>query len=343
MVDLTKKKKKEHFSPKGSRLQFEKSFISPLWGTSRNFATQSTYTNAEIETLLKNPYSNYAKLQEISTYFWNNSPFYQNVIYYLATLLTFDYVMSPTALDKESVIKKRLAGSSYFVKNTNVRTQFPSMMVRTLVNGETYWYDMSSDKEKSIMEEIPSKYCQLAYIDDKTGLWRYYVDFTKIPTTSLGELPNEIIEAYNRYQDMSREDKKKKRKDKYLDIEIPNYLYLVSDKSFAMFVHKEKHQHDYPFLASMFVDINTYEYNKSYMDTYLKESNIKLVHLRIPVDEEGCPLFDKDIVDIYHESAKDHLPSSTSPLTNPFEVQTLNFDKVQDSALGVTKNAKEQV
>jgi hypothetical protein len=352
VADLTKKKPKKFYVPRNHNYsrKYEKSRINPIYGDIKKNATQASYTNANIETYLKNPYANYLKLQELSNYFWRNSPFYQNVIYYLGTLLAFDYVLapilSPSDVEKLNVsaLKKRLYSSAYTVKNTDVRCQFAKMMIRMLLNGETYWYDMSDSKNNKVrFEEIPSEYCQLAYIDDD-GLWRYYVNLSEIPSTYLSTLPNEIKIAYKRYIQLDHTTKKEKVLNRELGIEIPNYLHLVGDKGVAMFVHQNKHTHDYPFLASMFPDLNTFEYNKSYMDEYLKEHNIKLVHLKIPTDKEtGEPLLDHDFINEFHESAKDHLPSSTAPLTNPFEVQTLNFDKVQDSALNVTKNAREQV
>jgi uncharacterized protein YukJ len=219
------------------------------------------------------------------------------------------------------------------------------MLARTLVNGETYWYDLSEAKnETPIIQEIPSKYCQMAFIDDKTGLWRYFVNLSLLNKESLVELPPEITEKYEKYITLTRDEQKMKVLNEEFGTQIPNHLYLVTPKGFSIFIHKQKAQHDYPFFSSMFVDINTMEDNKEYMDEYMKENNIKLVHLRVPIDKEtGKPLMLKEFIEEFHNSAKEHLPKSVAPLTNPFEVQTLNFDKVQDTALNVLKDSKEVV
>lgn len=343
VVDKSKvNDKREFFVP---RNQFSKSYVHPIWTRNNNSgSTGKKYTNAQIDTMLQNPYMNYKQLQDVSNYFWRTSPFYQNIIYYLGTLMTFDGVLAPNSvIDNASALEKRLLSSALAVKKINVKSTFPSMMIRTLLNGETYWYDLSSEKEGiTLIEEIPSKYCRLAYIDDITGLWRYYVDLSLIESTSLYELPPEIIKAYNGYLKLDRTQQKEKTFNPDLNMEVPNYLHLVGENGHAIFVHKDKSQHDYPFLASMFKDINTLEENKDYMDEYLKESNIKLLHLKIPINKEtGEPLLEEGFIRAFHDSAKEHLPASTAPLTNPFDVKALNFDRVQDAALNVTKNSKE--
>jgi hypothetical protein len=339
--------KREFFVP---RNQFSKSYVHPIWTRNNNFSSiGKAYKNSEIDKMLLNPYMNYKELQNVSNYLWQTSPFYQNIIYYLSTLITFDGVLAPNSVtdvvNNASALEKRLLGSALTVKKIDVKNTFPSMMIRTLVNGETYWYDLSTDKEgATVIEEIPSKYCKLAYIDNITGLWRYFVDLSLIDSELILELPEEIIKAYKKYIKLDRSKQKEKILHPDLNIEIPNNLHLIGDNGFAIFVHKEKSHHDYPFLASMFTDINTLENNKEYMDEYLKDSNVKLLHQKIPIDKEtGEPLFEKDMIDVFHQSAKEHLPSSTAPLTNPFEVEALNFDGVQDSALSVAKNSKEMV
>lgn len=327
------------------RNTYSKSYVEPLWGRANNASkTGRKYTNDNILKLLTDPYRNYKALQEISHYFWYTSPFYQNIIYYLATIMSFDYLLYPYDIPPmDRILENRLFSSAQIVKNINVKTSFPSILARALVNGETYWYDLAEGKnEFSIIQEIPSRYCQLAFIDDKTGFWRYFVNLSFIKKESLVELPPEITEAYENYK--SNKDKNKKIKNDELDAEIPANLYLVSPKGFSVFIHKQKSQHDYPFLSSMFIDINTLEDNKDYMDEYLKESNIKLVHFKVPTDKDtGKPLMDKDLVEIYHNSAKEHLPKSTAPLTNPFETEALSFDKVKDAVLSVLDNSKKTV
>jgi hypothetical protein len=85
----------------------------------------------------------------------------------------------------------------------------------------------------------------------------------------------------------------KKKGNKTIDgITIPDYLYQISDKGFAIFTHMRKVQHDYPYFANMFGDLNSLESDKDYQSDYIKENNLKLVHMKVPTDKEsGKPLY----------------------------------------------------
>jgi len=324
---------------------YAKSLIAPIglqtMGSTSSVSTTTTYTNETIKNLLKNPYSNYKKLQEVSNHFWATSSLYQNFLYYLATMMTFDNYPYPTFITpKKETMKERLMSSAETIKKSQIKEVGAIMLLRTLINGEAYWYDLSGDGQNTIFVEIPSDYCVLALIDDD-NLWRYCVDLNKINSIIVAGLPLEIQNAYNEYKNNKDKNKKTKTVE---DIEIPMNYHLVSKKGFAMFSHIQKAQHDYPFLSSMFADLNSYEENKDYYNQYIKSDNVKLIHLKIPVDKEtGMPLMDADSIRAYHESAKEHMPANHAPLTNPFDVQGISVDKGQQAGINIVKHNSDVV
>jgi len=333
--------KKEFYVPKTHN--YAKSRLIPFW---QNFGSRSAsaFTPEQAELLLKDPYGNYLKLQEVSNYLWATSPMYQNIMYYLATLMSFDYMIFPdnSFTNSKKSLENRLFDSAKIIKQAQVKSTFPMMLLRTLVNGETYWYDLS-DTNNTIMQEIDSRYCQLSGIDDD-NLWRYYIDFAKIPSPNILEMPDEIQIAYQKWIDGG---KSKIKTEKIIDgvtIIIPNNLYLVSKRGFSMFSHIKKTQHDYPFLASMFTDLIVLEENKDYLNDSLRADIVKLIHLKIPTDPvSGLPIMDKEIIGVYHESSKEHLPDNVSPLTNPFEVQAITFDKSQQNGINIVDHSQKIV
>lgn len=333
--------KKEFYVPRTRN--YARSRLIPFW---QNFGSRSTqvFTPEQVELLLKNPYGNYLQLQEVSNYLWATSPMYQNIMYYLATLMSFDYMIFPdnSFTNSKKSLENRLFDSAKIIKQAQVKSTFPMMLLRTLVNGETYWYDLS-DTNNTIMQEIDSRYCQLSGIDDD-NLWRYYINLAKIPFTNILEMPDEIQIAYRKWVDGG---KSKVKIDKVIDgvpITIPSNLYLVSKRGFSMFSHIRKTQHDYPFLASMFTDLIVLEENKAYLNESLRADIVKLVHLRIPIDKDsGQPIMDKETIGVYHESSKEHFPSNVSPLTNPFEVQSITFDKSQQNGINIAEHSQKVV
>ncbi|MDD4000475.1 MAG: hypothetical protein PHX62_06250, partial [Bacilli bacterium] len=62
-------------------------------------------------------------------------------------------------------------------------------------------------------------------------------------------------------------------------------------------------------------------------------------HLQVPVNKEtGLPMMDKGIIEAYHNSAKEHVGSNISIMTNPFEVEGIALDGNQKQALNVVEH-----
>jgi hypothetical protein len=52
---------------------------------------------------------------------------------------------------------------------------------------------------------------------------------------------------------------------------------------------------------------------------------------------------DKTVIEAYHESAKAHLPRNTAPLTNPFDIEGITFDKTQSSVINLVEHSTKVV
>lgn len=326
-----------HFIPRN----YARTIVQPLWSNIGASQMSIQYTNDQLKRMLLDPNKNYKELQKASNYFWATNSLYQNFLYYLATMMTFDNYPYPTFItNNKDTMQQRLLKSAEVIKKAQVKEIAPMMLLRTLINGETYWYDLSDDGQNNIFVEIPFEYCQLALIDDD-NIWRYFIDLNTINEETINELPTEIKDAYEEYRDRTG----KRKKTRIIEgIEMPINFYLVSKKGFSMFAHMQKNVHDYPYLASMFMDFNSYEDNKDYYNQFLKSDNIKLIHLKIPVDKDtGIPIMDRDTIAKYHESAKEHMPANHAPLTNPFEVQGISVDKGQQAGINIVKHNSDVV
>lgn len=319
---------------------YARSNVQPLWATTPPNSATRVYTSEQINRLLLNPYGNYKELQNISNYLLYNSPMYNNFLDYLSNILTWDYVLECEDVDdvKEATIRNRYYEAAKTVYKINVKTVFPSLLRRSLINGESYFYNMMDDTN-NIIVEIDSSICQLSHIDDN-NIWRYYVNVSLIDPLRVYEYPKEIQNYYQEWKDGG----KKKTKKTIDGISVPEYLYQVSNKGFAIFVHMRKVQHDYPYFAPMFGDLSSLEADKDYQSDYIKENNIKLVHMKVPVNKDtGEPLMEKPIVEAYHESAKSHLPRNTAPLTNPFDCTGIALDKVQSNVINLVEHSNKVV
>jgi len=289
--------------------------------------------------LLKDPYASYKKLRDVSNWLFANSPSYGNIVDYLAHLLSFDYVVYPAEVKKnKTTIKDRFQEAAKLIRDASVKEIYPEMLKRTIVNGSTYWYDLG-DKTNTIYVEIDSSICQLAMVDDD-NIWRFYIDLAQIKPDQYYEMPEEIRLAYDDWVIGGRKKTKEEREIEGTKIAIQSNLYLVGKRGFCLTSHIEKMRNDYPLLAPLFKDFNTHEENKTYLNDTLKAEVIKIVHLKVPVDDNGIPLMDKDIIQAYHDSAKEHLPANVAPMTNPFEVSGISLDKSQSNQTNLVEHSQ---
>lgn len=319
---------------------YAKSAVFPLWQSSSR--TSAPFTNENIANLLKDPYASYKKLRDASNWLYANNSSYVNIIDYMAHLLSFDYVIYPEETTKnKSTMKDRFDEAAKLVCNASIREIYPEMLKRTFVNGATYWYDLG-DKTNTIYVEIDSRICQLALIDDD-NIWRFYVDLSQITQDRFYEMPEEIRNAYTTWTEGGKKKDKTTQTLEGMQIELPSNYYLVGKRGFVLSSHIEKMKNDYPLLAPMFSDLNTLGENKTYLNETLKAEAVKIVHLKIPVDENGIPLMDKDIIQAYHESAKEHLPPNVAPLTNPFDITSVALEKSQQNQTNLVQHSEEVV
>jgi hypothetical protein len=315
---------------------YARSQIQPLWATSSTTSV-SSFTNEQITNMLKNPYANYKQLQLVSTSLINTNSNYDNVVDYLSTIMTFDSVLFPYGITENlTTVKNRIYNSSRIVSKMTLKNVFPQMLKQAIYYGEAFFYDLS-DNDNTIIDEIPREICVLSQIDDD-NLWRYYVDLALIHVTKLYELPEEIQTAYNNYTSNGKPKGKKKVTDNEFAF-IPQSYYEVSKKGFAIMIHMKKKAHDYPLLAHMFCDLSLLSSDKSYFNEFIKDSEIKTIHQKVPTDKEtGLPLMEKGVIEAYHNSSKENVGRNISIMTNPFEVEGITLDGSQKSALNVVEH-----
>jgi len=335
--------KKKHYTgeylPPSSR--YVRQPLNPLIMQSYINYSSKEYTNNDIKKMLKDPTHNYEQLQNVSRYLEANVAFYTNIVAYYASILTYDYMLTPEQTDvKDTTLWNRYLNAAKICKDAKTQSHFTHMMYRTLMNGETYWYDLS-DEQNTIFQEIPSSFCRRAMIDED-NLWRYYIDLRKIKQTELNEMPEEIRIAYKNYAETK--DKKTTKKVRGINAEVPYYLYPVSKRGFSMSCTLNFEEHGYPFFANMFVDLNNFDNDKEYFNNTIKLNNIKLIHFKVPIDKNtGEPTMDYDDVRQYIDAAKSHLPDNVSPIANPFEAENITLDKSQQNSMNVSENSKDNV
>jgi len=325
------------------KANFARSKLQPFWASSASIAVKQ-FTVEEVSKLLQNPVGNFKTLQNVSNYILNINRVYDNILEYFTNLLTFDFVLYPiTSNDvQQTTLKTRVIASAKIINKIQPQNVFPHILKTALINGESFWYDLS-DSQNTIIVEIPKNICVLSSIDED-GLWRYWVDMTLIMPMTLLEYPEEIQFAYKDYHNYPKEKKKAKRPPEDEFPNVPYSYYPVSKSGFALFCHMTKRAHDYPYFINMFTDLMMLSDDKSYFNSFVKDDAVKTIHQEVPLDKDsGKPLMDRDTIQAYHNSTKENIGSSTSVITTPFKTTGISLDKNQQNSINIVKSDSENV
>lgn len=268
------------------------------------------YTRQQIRNFLKDPFSNYDKLQDVSSYLKSVSGNYFRIIKYLAGLLKLNYYIYPSMrmefTDKQKVFDNYVKAGQILEK-MKIKHNLRWIFERLIENGEIFLYELE-DSKAIVYKEIPNRLCRISGIDN--GVYIYDVNLSAIRDDIVDTLPVEIQNAYQ-------------NKEKYKNNQ---YWYTVSNKGFA-FNAIGNYTHGFPVLCFMFDDIMALEDTKDLIENKRKLDAIKLIHQKIPLDKEYKPVFDMKIAQVYHNATKKNLPDGVAVTTNPLDVTQIPFDK----------------
>ena len=310
--------------------------VSEIYAESMNYKPVTRpFTKDKIETALRNPLKSYQTLQAMSNYLYATSSAYQNIIDYMSNIMAFDYILSPKEFtDNKTTMMNRLILAAKKAKQSQVKTVFPKMLERTLIQGETYWYTLT-DSDNTIYVEIPARFCEVCEIDSN-NLFRYNIKLNLLNENIVKSLPEEIKLAFNNFQ--NKNDNSKKSKNNKSDLK-----YKVSENGFAILAHGMLDVNDYPYFANMFPDLLQLEEDKEYLNSDIKDSSVKMVHNKIQTDENGLPLMPEPIIRQYHTMDKNHVPKNVSVSTTPFEKSAISFDNSSNTQINLVEQSKKNV
>ena len=269
----------------------------------------------EVRTMMKSPFDNAVKLQGVSEHMKATNGHYYRMIKYLANLLTFDYVVYPKINGNKmggstAKIAKGYHNATFYLKLMNLKHNMRFFLERLITNGEVYLYKLE-DKNSIIYKELPPALCKAMKLED--NVLRFGVKLSSLTADTVLEYPAEIQNAWKR----SKTNKDIVDKDGY---------FLVGDCGFC-FNAWGAYSKGFPVLSFMFDTLIAHEETTDAFEDQMKLDALKLIHQKVPLDENDMPIFDKNIIQMYHNATKKNLPSTVSITTNPMELSSVNFDK----------------
>lgn len=294
----------------------------------------SSYTVEQIKSFLDNPASQYIQIGSLMEALARRNGIVNRTLSYYTSLPTYNFNIYPNLTSKNnyslpSDISEYLAAAEY-VDRYNIKFFAPYFVSQTLINGMSFFYEVSTSHGVGYLE-FPISMGKIIGIDN--GVYRWMIDTSRLREEIVGleGFPNEIKKAF---EATDKTDPKKWVDGKY---------YKLSDKAFAltfdMSVIKNGGVAISEF-ASLLVDSVQVEKAKNNVDIKDDIDTVRILHGKIPMDNEGNVKMAPKAVGIWRDVLDQSLPPGIQGIVTPFELSnvTLNgsgsskaYDTVEDS------------
>lgn len=278
------------------------------------------YTKKILLECMNNPQIHEKELREISRYLYATSPQYKRTINYFANMSPLDYVIRPFKFDIEKYKKDngKSFKSSYkkacdYLEVLNFKHEMNKAKLIAWREDVFFGY-IYKTKDSSYIRPLNPDYCKISGICD--GCYKYAFDFSYFDTCidileeELDNYGNEFKEKYNIYKN----DKSKR------------WQELEHSNEFCLKVSEEVDYSLIPLLGTLpsIYDIENY---KNIKLTSTELENYKALGLEVPINEDGQPLIDKDIMTNYYNMILNVLPPNVGLYMLPTTIKEINFEK----------------
>lgn len=317
MLEVSEMKRRIHqtYTDLSSYANTNNIIRSKIWDTSRSTKSSTTSftstTKDNILMWLRSPESNSSNLIKESRNMFNVSTQYKRLILYFAGMLTFDYILSPTKIDPDGVNDEKILKSYKSIVNTvenmNLKHELKKAAITALTEDVFYGIEDSNADSFTIVKINP-EYCTLDSTVD--GCYSFSIDMSQIKEEDLVLYPEIVTTLYKQYKD--------KGGSKYQ--EVPTEICWCL---------KFNETTDYPippFASTLpdLADISTY---KELQLAKTEIQNYKALAVKVPVDEDGIPLLDWDIVRDYCAQIDAELPDYVGLFATPMNIDSFEFEK----------------
>jgi hypothetical protein len=279
------------------------------------------YDKEKVAELTKNPVQNEKALKDLSQYLMNNSNHFKRIVHYFATILDFRHILVPLDSDETKPFLKSYKKALDWLNKFNVEYEFSSIM-QTLILEDTGFYYVRENGNTVTLQRMPTDYCKIV---DKTELGYQYafnmVYFMR-PGVSLDAFAPEFQQYY---QDFENGDKN-----------VPFYWKDLPPEKAFVFKWDENFAGIIPVLIGLYLDTVEIEEYKQLFKSKTVLENWKILFQKIPMRQgdqadKNDFLIDPDIAGKFQGLIKQALPSGTTVISSPMDVEAVNFENASNS------------
>jgi hypothetical protein len=294
------------------------------------------YSKQNILTYLESPFKNSSALQEASAYIRYNNGVYNRIIKYFASMPTFDCMLYPIEVDsKKSTSGEKLMKSyqetAKYLEALNPKYNLGWMIDRLLQDGELYLYKIE-DSQSIVYKQMPTDLCRISSVED--NVCKYAIDIRKLNTKSIYDtMPVDLQKLSDKYQSggIKAEDL------------IDNGWYELEENAVAFNAISQFLPKGFPPFSYLFDGLMHLDEMKQLHFNSAKANNLKIIHQKVPIDDDGELLIDYDLVKEYHSSTKRNLPDGIAITTNPLDLQSITLSRTGAEAINQRNDALESL
>ena len=289
------------------------------------------YTAENVITLLEDPQKNASSLQEVSLWLYYNSGIYYRLINNFSGMNRYDMYLFPSTISKfakggkkkntnaDKLLKEYL-DIAQSVEKISHKSNFRTIGTNLMITGEVFLYKIE-DNSGVIIREIPSNICKISKVIND-GLYKYSINMSKLGTEALyNMMPKGIQQLYDKHKASS----------------IPpegysenNYAIVDDKEAVCLSMNQFIGTKSVPPMCFIFPSIIRLMEEEENEVVESKANNLKLIHMKYPIDNEGESLLDEEIIRKAHNSAKANLPQGVAINTNCLELSTHTLQRTSN-------------
>lgn len=287
----------------------------------------ATYSAEDVIEMLENPYDNALELQRVSLWLYHSSGIYNRIINNYAGMNEYDLYLYPTTISRfVKSGKKKTANEKLFKEYMDIanvfekysyKSNFRNIGVNLLVQGEVFLYRVE-DNSGVIEKEMPSDMCKICRVIND-GLYKYAINMSKLGTENLRlMMPKPIQDLYEKYKAGTLPP------EQYMS---NNYVIVDDIEAICLSLNNTLKTKSVPPLSYLFPSLIRLMEEETEEIQENKINNLKMIHMKYELDEEGEPIIDEAELRKMHLQAKANLPAGVCINTNPLNVTALTLQR----------------
>ena len=332
-VDAIVEQKDSTF-PSGIRVSKRFAALSKLIIRDLNNNTSSPsfylYSKDEIQTYISNPYRYEAQLRNAVVYMYGASPHFRRLIQYFTGLSDLSFVISPTKIDpnktKATALNKNYRKVLNIMSAFNVKTQFPKI-INVCLREDTFYGTMWVSDDSIIIQQLPSAYCSITTIENNVMNVTFNFAYFDSRSDMLDYYPDEFRRKYTQY----RND----RTNKWIELDSPT--------SFAIKCNNDILEYSMPPFIGILREVYDLEDYKQLKKSRTALENYAMLAMKLPMDDDGNWLLDKDRATEFWQNLDDVLPEEVGSVLSPMEIKKIDFEKSNTGDTNTIADAEQNL